>query len=66
MRSALTVAAVVGLTLNVINQGSRILARQPLSWPHVALNFLVPFCVATYSAARSTTFRANGTDTVPK
>lgn len=51
--SALRIAAVVGTLLNLINQGSQLLAGESVSWPHVVLNYVVPFCVATYSAARN-------------
>nr|WP_123638909.1 nitrate/nitrite transporter NrtS [Marinimicrobium koreense] len=51
-RNALKVALVVGLLLNLINQGSAFYGQDAISWPHVVLNFLVPYCVASYSAAR--------------
>lgn len=51
--AALRVALVVGTVLNLINQGDRLLAGLPPSWFHVALNYLVPFCVSGYSAARN-------------
>lgn len=49
---ALRISAVVGTLLNLINQGGPIAAGEPVSWPHLVLNYLVPFCVAAYSAAR--------------
>jgi hypothetical protein len=49
--SSLRVAVVVGSVLNAINQGPAILSGQGASWPHVLLNFLVPYCVATYSGS---------------
>ena len=51
--AALKVALVVGTLLNLINQGGRLLDGLPLSWFHVLLNYLVPYCVASYSAARN-------------
>jgi len=39
--------------LNAINQGPAIMQASGISWPHVLMNFIVPFCVATYSAARN-------------
>ncbi len=51
--AALRVALVVGTVLNLINQGGRVVDGQPLSWFHVALNYLVPYCVSSYSAARN-------------
>ncbi|MEN9726213.1 MAG: hypothetical protein RL434_579 [Pseudomonadota bacterium] len=53
LRGSLKVALVVGSVLNAINQGAAILEASGVSWPHVILNFIVPFCVATYSAARN-------------
>jgi hypothetical protein len=51
--NALRVSAVVGTVLNLINQGGALLAEAAPSWPHVALNYLVPYLVASYSAARN-------------
>lgn len=53
VRGALQVSAVVGTILNLINQGSAVASGAPVSWRHVALNFLVPFCVSSFSAVRS-------------
>lgn len=50
--NALRVSLVVGTVLNVINQGGALLAGSGISWPHVLLNYLVPYCVASYSAAK--------------
>ena len=50
--AAIKVAVVVGTILNIINQGGRLLEGLPPSWFHVALNYLVPYCVSSYSAAR--------------
>lgn len=52
-KSALRVALVVGSVLNAINQGSAILAGDNIDWLHLSLNYFVPYCVASYSAARS-------------
>lgn len=51
--AALKVALVVGTVLNLINQGGRMLEGVPPSWIHVALNYLVPYCVSSYSAANN-------------
>lgn len=51
--NALKIALVVGTILNLINQGGALLALSGVSWPHVALNFLVPYLVASYSAAKN-------------
>lgn len=50
--AAVKVALVVGSLLNLINQGGRLLDGLPPSWLHLALNYLVPYCVSSYSAAR--------------
>ena len=48
-RSAL-VALIVGLVLNLINQGDALLGGGPLNWWKIFLTFCVPYCVATYGA----------------
>lgn len=50
---AIKVAVVVGTALNAINQGGALLGQGRTHWGNVALNFVVPFCVAAYSAARN-------------
>jgi hypothetical protein len=52
MVTSARVSLLVGTILNVINHGEAIIAGEPLVWGKVALNYLVPFCVASYSAAR--------------
>lgn len=51
--NALRVSLVVGLLLNVINQGSAFMDGLAIAWGQVLLNFVVPYCVASYSAARN-------------
>lgn len=51
--NALRIALVVGTVLNLINQGEALFTRGAISWPHVLLNYLVPYCVASYSAAKN-------------
>ena len=51
--AALKVALLVGTILNVLNQGGSVLDGAPISWLQVAANYLVPFCVSSYSAARN-------------
>lgn len=51
--AAVKVAVVVGTILNMINQGGRLLEGLPPSWRYVVRNYLVPYCVSTYSAARN-------------
>lgn len=52
-QSAWRVALVVGTALNLINQGGAILVGIGISWFHLLLNYLVPYCVASYSAAKN-------------
>jgi hypothetical protein len=51
--NALRIALVVGTVLNLINQGEAVLSGDGISWFHLVLNYLVPYCVASYSAARN-------------
>jgi len=53
VKNSCKIALVVGSLLNVINQGERLLNGDTISWFHLFLNFLVPYCVASYSAARN-------------
>ena len=50
---ALKVSLVVGTVLNVVNNGQQFWTHHTLSLWQVALNFVVPFCVSSYSAARN-------------
>ncbi|MBE0473235.1 nitrate/nitrite transporter NrtS [Rhodoferax sp.] len=52
VKNSLRIALVVGSILNLVNQGDAILAGTGVSWIHMALNYLVPYCVASYSAAK--------------
>ena len=51
--NALRLSLVVGTLLNGINQGEAILHAQGIVWTQLALNYLVPYCVATYSASKN-------------
>jgi len=51
--SAARVSLVVGCVLNLINQGEVLFSGAQVSWRHVVLNFLVPYAVSSYSAARN-------------
>lgn len=51
--SALKVAMVVGTLLNLVNQGGRLLDGMTINTLQMLLNYLVPFCVSSYSAARN-------------
>ncbi|MBI2277081.1 MAG: nitrate/nitrite transporter NrtS [Dechloromonas sp.] len=53
VRAAIKVALVVGTILNLINQGGRLVEGLSPAWFHVLLNYLVPYCVSSYSAARN-------------
>lgn len=50
--SSLRTAVVVGTVLNLINQGHLLVDGLAISGVHALLNFAVPFCVSSYSAAR--------------
>lgn len=58
--SALKVSLVVGTVLNVVNNGERLIAQGNVTLWQVALNFVVPFCVSSYSAARNEAQRSKG------
>jgi hypothetical protein len=59
---ALKVALVVGSLLNLVNQGGNLLDGLPLNSMQMLLNFIVPFCVSSYSAARNELRRCDGQD----
>lgn len=51
--NALKITLAVGTLLNLINQGDNFLHGSEVSWFHLLLNYLVPYCVASYSAAKN-------------
>lgn len=51
--NALRVSLVVGTCLNAINQGSAIWHGSGVEWGKVVLNYVVPYLVASYSAAKA-------------
>ena len=53
LRFALKVSAVVGLILNLINQGQRVFDGGEFSLLHGLLNFAVPFFVSAFSGGRN-------------
>lgn len=57
---ALKVALVVGTVLNLINNGELFWTHHAINWWQVALNYVVPYCVSSYSAARNEVLRARG------
>lgn len=50
---ALRAAIVVGTLLNCINQGAALFRGEAIAWGSAVLNFIVPYCVATYAAVRN-------------
>lgn len=50
LKRSLLTALVVGTILSAINQGDVILADEPPQLVKIGLNYLVPYCVATYGA----------------
>lgn len=56
--ASLRIALVVGLMLNAVNQGEAIWNGAAISVGHLLMNFLVPYCVASFSAARNELSRA--------
>lgn len=55
--SALKVALVVGTLLNLVNQGTNLFEGLPVNVTQGLLNYFVPFCVSSYSAARNEMMR---------
>ncbi len=51
--NAIRVSLTVGTVLNAINQGAAIIHWSGISWWHVALNYVTPYCVATWSATKN-------------
>jgi len=50
--TALKVSAVVGTLLNLVNQGPVIWQGEAVACWSIAMNYLVPFCVSSYSGTR--------------
>lgn len=57
---ALKVALVVGSSLNLINSGEQLWNQHSINLWQVGLNFVVPFCVSSYSATRNDLRRQQG------
>ena len=51
--NALKIGLAVGTVLNLVNQGEAMLQGATIEWGHLLLNYLVPYCVASYSAAKN-------------
>lgn len=60
VRTAARVAFVVGTFLVAFNQGNEFFSDGPVSWGRIALNYLVPFLVASFSAACARTVLERG------
>jgi hypothetical protein len=58
--SSLKVALIVGIILNVINQGDVFITQDyaKINWVKFVLTFVVPYLVSTYASVR-TRFRAS-------
>ncbi len=50
----------VGTVLKVVNNGARLMVQGTVSLWQLAMNFVVPFCVSSYSAARNEAQRSKG------
>lgn len=50
--TALKVSAVVGTLLNLVNQGPAIWHGEAVACWSIVMNYLVPFCVSSYSGTR--------------
>jgi len=50
---AVKLSLVVGTCLNAINQGAAIWQGAGVEWGKLALNYAVPYLVASYSAAKA-------------
>jgi hypothetical protein len=48
LKRSLVTALVVGTILSVINEGDAVLAGEAPNLIKIAMNYFVPFCVATY------------------
>jgi len=47
------ICLVVGTILNLINQGPTVFDGGSISWIHLIMNYTVPFCVSSFSAAKN-------------
>lgn len=52
-RTAIRVSLVVGTVLNLINQGDALWHGGAIQWGKLLLNYVTPYLVASYSAARA-------------
>jgi hypothetical protein len=63
--AALKVSAVVGTVLNLLNNGPAWWNGDAVSLWRVLLNYVVPYCVSSYSAARNQVDAARRVGTGP-
>ena len=56
-RRSFVVALIVGVILNLINQGDALFGHGHINLTKIVLTFVVPYCVATYGAV---SFRMSG------
>lgn len=52
IRQSFRISLVVGTALNLINQWESLRSGQGIIVGHLLLNYMVPYCVATYSAVQ--------------
>ncbi len=53
LKTAIKTSLVVGVLLNVSNQGHEIFAGTGTHIDSILLNFIIPFCVSAYSGAKT-------------
>jgi hypothetical protein len=59
VRTSLRVTMLVGTILNLANHWQALVAGSQLPWFHLAINYVIPYCVSSYSAARNELTRAD-------
>lgn len=60
VRGALKVSLVVGTVLNVINNSEQLGTHHTVNLWQPGMNFVVPYCMSSYNAARSAAQRGRG------
>ena len=69
VQTSVKVALFVGTVLALINYGDRILLRydmRALDWVKLAITYCVPYCVATFGAARYAARHGRGKSSAEK
>lgn len=59
LRRSVSVMILVGIFLNLVNQGDKIIAGHSIDFVKIALTFIVPFCVSTYVSWSSICRKSN-------